>query len=41
MGTNVIRMTDHTFMLDLREKVWNDSDTKITKRIEERKVLRD
>lgn len=39
MGTNVIQMTDPAFMLELRDRVWNDFDTSLTKRIKERKVI--
>lgn len=38
MGTNVVQMTDPAFMSELRERVWNDYDTKLTKRIKEREV---
>ncbi len=38
MGSNVVQMTDPTFMLELRDRVWTDYDTKLTKRINEREV---
>lgn len=38
MGTNIVQMTDPLFMMDLRDRVWNEFDTKLTKRIKERQV---
>lgn len=38
MGTNVIQMTDPSFMLKLRDRVWNAYDTKLENRIKERQV---
>lgn len=39
MGSNIVRMTDPTYMSELREKVWEDADANLTKRIEKRKVM--
>lgn len=38
MGTNIVQMTDPKFMLDLRDRVWNDYDAKLKKRIKDREV---
>lgn len=40
MGTHIVQMTDPSFMTELRDRVWNDFDGNLTKRIKERKVMR-
>ncbi|KAG4072550.1 hypothetical protein HA402_004639 [Bradysia odoriphaga] len=39
MGTNVVQMTDPKFMLELRDRVWSDYDTKLNKRIKDREII--